>query len=238
MSLAAAPPADPFAALSHELRTPLTCVDGYIRFILEEETVDLDGDRRDCLEVVERNSIRLLHTARDLRFLAELDTGTLSWEADRVDVGALADQAVRAAAPSALRRGVGLRVVRPHLRPCLADGQLLAQLLDALVSNALKFTPEGGSVEMRLEPDVDRLLIEVEDDGAGIEEAAQPHVFERFYRAPIAVEGEVQGMGVGLTVAEAIVSHHGGWVGLASVLGEGTTVRVELPSGAAGSTLP
>ena len=111
----------------------------------------------------------------------------------------------------------------------VGDRGRLAQVLDNLVSNALKFTPEGGRVEVRTSVTDDYVLLEVEDSGIGISAEEQPRLFERFFRAASATEQAIPGTGLGLAIVKAIVEAHSGRIEVVSAPGEGTTFRVELP---------
>jgi two-component system, OmpR family, phosphate regulon sensor histidine kinase PhoR len=111
----------------------------------------------------------------------------------------------------------------------VGDRGRLAQVLDNLVSNALKFTPEGGRVEVRTSTTDDYVYLEVEDSGIGIPAAEQPRLFERFFRAASATERAIPGTGLGLAIVKAIVEAHAGRIEVVSAPGKGTTFRVELP---------
>jgi signal transduction histidine kinase len=114
----------------------------------------------------------------------------------------------------------------PNLR---GDRARLGQMLDNLVSNALKFTPAGGKVDVRLSADADGVVLEVEDTGLGIPSEEQAQLFERFFRSSRASENAIPGTGLGLTITKAIVERHGGRIELESAENVGTTVRVHLP---------
>jgi signal transduction histidine kinase len=105
----------------------------------------------------------------------------------------------------------------------------LGQLLDNLVSNAVKFTPDGGSVSVSVKAENGAVVLEVADCGIGIPESERARLFERFFRASTAVSRQIPGTGLGLHIAQAIVDAHGGRITVSSVVGEGTTFRVELP---------
>jgi signal transduction histidine kinase len=112
------------------------------------------------------------------------------------------------------------------------DRARLAQVLDNLVSNGLKFTPSGGRVEVRLSAQDGAALLEVQDTGVGIPMDEQEHLFERFFRSSNATENAIPGTGLGLTITKAIVERHGGRIEVESAENAGTTVRVRLPLGA------
>jgi hypothetical protein len=112
------------------------------------------------------------------------------------------------------------------------DRARLAQVLDNLVSNGLKFTESGGRVEVRLRAENGTAVLEVEDDGVGIPTDEQEHLFERFFRSSTATMNAIPGTGLGLTITKAIVERHGGQIEIESAENAGTTVRVQLPLGA------
>jgi signal transduction histidine kinase len=220
---------DEFVSLvSHELRTPLTSIRGYIELLLEEEG-ELTEDQRRFVSVVDRNSRRLLDLVSDLLFLAQVEAGKLAIERGTVDLNTIVDECVEASSPLAEAAGIDLVVSAETIPMFEGDRARLAQVLDNLVSNALKFTPSGGRVGVRLVSTDDRVLLEVEDTGLGIPEHEQARLFERFFRSSSATENAIPGSGLGLAITKAIVERHGGRIELESTEGVGTTVRVELP---------
>jgi len=221
---------DEFLSLvSHELRTPLTSIRGYLDLVLDEEAGELNDEQRRFLQAVERNSGRLLRLVGDLLFVAQADAGRLSLERAKVDLAELAAHCVEGAAPTASEKSVTLVLLADSVPPLVGDRGRLAQVLDNLVSNALKFTPEGGTVEVRTRPDGDFVALEVEDTGIGIPAEDQPRLFERFFRSPVADEKAIPGTGLGLAIVKAIVEAHEGRISVESRVGKGTTFRVELP---------
>ena len=218
---------DEFISLvSHELRTPLTSIRGYLDLLLEDRS--LSADQRRFLSIVDRNSARLLDLVSDLLFLAQVDAGKLAFEAHPVDI----EQVVgvrTSSSPVAAAKGIELTSQTTRLPKLRGDRARLAQVLDNLVSNAVKFTPAGGRVEVRLSAVEGAAVIEVEDTGLGLAEDEQEQLFERFFRSSRATENAVPGTGLGLAIAKAIVEHHGGRIELESAEDVGTTVRVQLP---------
>jgi len=214
------------SSISHELRTPLTSIAGYVELLLEEEE---DPGKRGHLTIVERNAERLLALVSDLLFAARLQYGQLELERRPVDLQTLVLQAIDSARPRALAASVQLggdTVPVPKMR---GEPAKLAQLLDNLVSNAIKFTPRDGRVDVRLSARDRMIRVEVSDTGIGIPDAERERLFERFFRAQSALEREIQGTGLGLYISKAIVDAHGGRIGVDSAPGEGTTFVVELP---------
>jgi PAS domain S-box-containing protein len=221
---------DEFVALvSHELRTPLTSIRGYLELVLDD--VDqLSVEHREFLQVVDRNADRLIHLVSDLLLLAQADGGRLSFDFTEVELAALVSQCVQAAQPVAEQGGVELLFNPGFLQPVVGDPARITQLLDNLISNAIKFTPAGGHVEVLVEASVGCVVIEIRDTGFGIPADEQEHLFERFFRARSATEKAIAGTGLGLSIAKAIVDAHGGSIGVESAENRGTTFRVELPA--------
>ncbi|HZU20936.1 MAG TPA: sensor histidine kinase [Gaiellaceae bacterium] len=226
---------DEFVALvSHELRTPLTSILGYVSALQRERAGPLSADQRTLLAVVDRNAQRLLHLVGDLLFVAKASAGKLTLELQRLDLVELAQEAVASARPNAETREVDVELVA--VEPSLeveADRARLAQVLDNLISNALKFTAAGGHVRVSVRGDGPCARIDVEDDGIGIPLAEQRAIFGRFFRARTATERQIPGTGLGLSIAKTVVELHDGTIDLASEEGRGTTVSVRLPFAAA-----
>jgi len=214
---------DEFLSLvSHELRTPLTSIRGYLDLVLDGEAGEINPEQRRFLEAVERNSGRLLRLVGDLLFVAQADAGRLSLERASVDLSELAAHCVEEAAPAATEKSVSLVLLAESVPSLVGDRGRLAQVLDNLVSNALKFTPEGGTVQVRTSAHDEHVVLEVEDTGIGIPQDDQPRLFDRFFRSAVAEDQAIPGTGLGLAIVKAIADARGG--------------RVEVESGSGGST--
>ena len=219
---------DEFVALvSHELRTPLTSIIGYIQLLRDERASGLDTDH--FAEVIERNAERLLRLVGDLLFLSQIQSGQLALELRDTDLGRLAVEAVEEAPAAAERKHIGLVLTAPPLPRLAVDPTRIAQLLGNLISNAVKFTPEGGKVEITLAAEGGEAVLSVADTGIGITAADQERIFERFYRTEAATQRVIPGSGLGLTISQAIVNAHGGTIAVRSDGEHGTTFTVRLP---------
>lgn len=218
-----------FMLVSHELRTPLTSILGYLDLLAEDEKGNLSERGMRSLEVIERNSNRLLRLVGDLLFVARVvETGELTLELAAVDMEAILREAVEAAMPRAEQREIRLELETDSVPRLEGDRDRLGEVVDNLLSNALKYTPKGERVLVRLSRDGDAITIAVRNTGAYIPEDERERLFERFFRASTATT-EVPGIGLGLTITKAIVEAHGGKIEAESEPSEGTTFRVRFP---------
>lgn len=230
---------DEFIALvSHDLRTPLTSIIGYVELALDDgDGAPLDEERRRYLEVVSRSSDRLLRLVDDLLLAARLQSGRFVLSVAGADLEAIATEALDEMHARAERKRVSLFLSCAGPVRIECDRRRVLQLLDNLVGNAIKFTHEGGRVELRVERTLSGAAVEVIDTGIGIEPGEEERIFERFYRSAASVADQIPGTGLGLFIARAIAERHGGTL-VARRRDEGGTVfRLELPAAAQGPTL-
>ena len=221
------------ASVSHELRTPLTSILGYLEMMVDGGAGELTREQLSFLATIERNSTRLQSLVGDLLDVARLETSTPSLDRSGQDLQSIVWECVASASVVAEDRGLTLTLVAEEIPELDLDPVRVGQVIDNLLSNALKFTPPGGSVEVRLSRVEDRAVVEVVDTGTGMSAAEQEQVFERFYRTESAVKQAIQGTGLGLAISKSIVEAHGGAISVKSSPGLGTTFRVELPIPAA-----
>jgi signal transduction histidine kinase len=219
---------DEFVALiSHDLRTPLTSIMGYLELTLGDG--DLTDDQRGYLEIVDRNAERLLRLVNDLLFVARLEAGQLDLNPNDLDLAAIVRQSVSEAKPKATAKHIALTCRADDVPAVRADKGRMFQLLDNLVSNAIKFTPEGGGVDISVARVNGAVQLEVADTGIGIDAKEQVQLFQRFFRASTATKRQIPGTGLGLYIARAIVEAHGGSISVDSVPGRGTCFVIALP---------
>lgn len=218
------------AAVSHELRTPLTSIRGYLELVLGGEGGELTETQREFLRVVDRNSDRLLRLVGDLLDVAQIESGRLRLNLVSGDLRQFVAEAIEAAQPAAADKAIELALDVDGDAPVRVDRTRLAQVIDNLVSNAVKFTEPGGRVDVRVFRPNGVAVVEVADTGMGIPAQDQPHLFRRFYRAPGASDNAIPGTGLGLWISKAIVEAHGGTIGFDSEAGTGTTFRIKLPT--------
>ena len=221
---------DDFVALvSHELRTPLTSIRGYLELVLDGEADGFSKQNEEFLGIVDRNAARLERLVDDLLFMARLGSGKLELSLQDTDLSALARESVGAAIPRAAAHAVELDCAVQEVPAVRGDPGRLGQMLDNLISNAVKFTPDGGHVDVRVFPQNGDVAIEVADTGIGISANEQGQLFQKFFRTSAAGDRAIQGTGLGLSISKAIIEAHAGRIELESEENVGTTIRVLLP---------
>ena len=211
------------ADVGHELRTPLTVIKGNAQWMRRIGQLDPEA-----LDSIEEETDRLGRLVEDLLLLARAEAGKLPLRREAVSLDAVFADVLREMQVVARQKGVALEVQIEQPVQVVGDPDRLKQVFINLVGNAVKYTPKGGRVTLRLSEDDGWAVCEVSDTGPGIPPEDLPHVFERFYRADKA-RSRGQGFGLGLSIAYWIVKHHGGSIEAASRLGEGTTFTVRLP---------
>ena len=226
------------ATVSHELRTPLNAVMGWARML---GSMQLSPERaKHALTIIDRNAAILAHLIEDLLDVSRIVAGTLHLAPQPVDLVAVAQAAIDAVQPLAFAAKVDLRFSHnpDGIQPVNGDPDRLQQVLWNLLANAIKFTPEGGRVDLFIEPSNNHIEVRVVDTGQGISPDFLPHVFERFRQAHGAPTRRHGGLGVGLAIVRQLVELHGGTVRADSEgLGRGATFTICLPT-PAGDRLP
>ncbi len=210
------------ALISHDLRTPLTSILGYTDLLLGERA-ELDSRHRRFVQVIARNGERLMELVDDLLLVAQHQSGALTVTPQTIQVSATVLQSVTATHLEAAAKGIVVSVEVPDGLTVMADSIRLGQVLDNLVSNAVKYTQRGGYVVITAAREGEWVRFEVRDNGPGIPEHERSRIFNRFTRARDAEDGGVKGFGLGLPIAHAIVEAHGGHIGVESTPGLGTT---------------
>lgn len=222
---------DEFVGLiSHELRTPLSSILGYLELMKDDEENPLSDEQVQYLGVAERNAHRLLRLVGDLLFTAQVESGKFPLDSRLVELASIVRAAVESARPGAAAGGITLVEELPaHSPVTYGDPVRLGQACDNLISNALKFTPSGGTVTVTLSENEKDAVITVSDTGMGIAESELDQLFSRFFRASTATRNAVPGVGLGLTITKAIVTAHQGEMDVQSQEGVGTQFSMTLP---------
>lgn len=211
--------------VSHEFRSPLMSVLGNVDLVLEE-TNGLSSEGVHRLEVVQRNAERLLSLVSDLLVSAST---VLAVHPRRTDLAGLIETTIGSAQAQADATNVSLSSDVPVPLWAHADPLRIAQALDNLVSNAIKYSPDGGAVTVTASSNDRWVELQVQDTGMGISEEESARIFTRFFRTQAARKAEIPGVGLGLSITKTIVERHGGKISCASTPGAGTTFTVTLP---------
>lgn len=210
------------SAVSHELRNPLTVILGHADLLLDDAT--LTPAQREHASLIEGAAERMLALTSSL-----LDTNRPTEGGDGFDLTAITTAAVEAFAPAALAAGIRLVLSADESLAVPGDAFRMRQVVDNLVSNAIKYTPRGGAVRVAAGADVARAVLTVSDTGIGIGEADLENVFRPYFRAHSATAVGIPGTGLGMSIVQTIVEQNRGTISLSSTLGEGTTVTVTIP---------
>jgi signal transduction histidine kinase len=218
------------SAVSHEFRSPLTSL-SHLTSLLRSDFQPSEERRRKYYDVLSHETERLRRFVDTLLDFGRMQAGGTRYRLRPVDVSAfvqgLIDEFKRDAASSGRSVSCTLPARASHVS---ADADALGRALWNLLENAVKYSPDGAPVQVRVEDESGHVAIRVSDRGVGIPADEQPHVFQQFYRGASAVESATRGTGVGLAVVDHIVRGHGGEVQLVSQPGEGSTFSILLPA--------
>jgi len=215
--------------VSHELRTPLTALYGWARMLATGEI--REGQERRAIEAIERNASAQTQLVNDLLDVSRAISGKLRLDVRTVDLSAIVASAIDSIQPAAEAKGIRLQpVLDPNAGPVVGDSDRLQQIVWNLLVNAVKFTPKGGRVQVRLERVNSHVELIVSDTGSGIATEFLPYVFDRFRQAQTGTTRQHTGLGLGLAIVRHLAELHGGSVRAESEgLGQGSTFRVMLP---------
>mgnify|MGYP000325746368 CR=1 FL=1 len=216
---------DFLANVSHDLKTPLTSIQGYSQAIM-------DGTAKDpahAADIIHDEAGRLNRMVIELTDLARIQAGRLSMKTAAIDMGQIAATVARKLEVVAKNKNIALEVDTPRMPEIAGDGDRLVQVLNNLIDNAIKYTPNGGRVFVKTQVNRNGVEVIVADSGPGIPQSDLPRIFERFYQVDKA-RGPSRGTGLGLAITREIVQSHGGRIDVQSAAGKGTMFTVWFPS--------
>lgn len=216
--------------VANELQEPLTSTRGFLDLMLAGEGGTLTAEQRRFVTVTLRNTERLLRFVEDLLLVAQIEAGAFQLELSEIDVVELAAEAVELARPSAEAAGLTIELTSRGTPTVRGDRRRLGELLENLISNAIKFTASGGRVGVAADASHDRVDLLIRDTGAGMTPEDVEQLYTRYFQTARAGRTRVLGRGLGIAASKAIAEAHGGSISVKSVVGSGTTFRVDLPA--------
>ena len=217
------------ANVSHELKTPLTALKGFIEALIDGAKDDPEKATR-FLDILRREADRLDAIVSDLLQLSSIESGKVALAPAAFPLFPAVERVALAAGPAVEKRRHRLIVDVPADLTIRADPRLFERLLQNLVNNAVKYTPDGGTITLRAEPVAGGVVLSVRDTGIGIPPKEQARIFERFYRVDRARSREVGGTGLGLSIVKHIADAHGWTISVESMPGKGSTFTIRMPA--------
>ncbi len=217
------------ANVSHELRTPLTSMKSYLE-ALQDGAINDPDIAPQFLEVTSNETDRMIRLVNDLLQLSKMDSKDYSVSVAEIDAPQLVNHVIDRFEMTTKNQDIQFKRRIPEEEITVqGDRDKLMQLMDNIVSNAVKYSPEGGTINVSLKQEQERLVVSVKDEGVGIPRENIPHVFDRFYRVDKARSRNLGGTGLGLAIAKEIAMAHGGNIWVSSEWGKGTTFSFSLP---------
>jgi PAS domain S-box-containing protein len=218
------------ATVSHELRTPTTSIAGYLELLEDGFAGELSPAQLELVQTVRRNTTRLAGLAEDLLTLTQVDEGEMALDLVELDLREVVNRAEETMRALLVDRCLDNMVEVPDLPVMVSgDARHLDQVVSNLISNAIKFTDDGGDISCLLTVDEGEAVLRVSDTGIGIPIPEQSEVFTRFFRSSTAQARAIQGIGLGLSIAASIIHAHGGQISVDSEHMQGTTFTVRIP---------
>jgi two-component system, OmpR family, phosphate regulon sensor histidine kinase PhoR len=219
------------AMVAHELRAPLSAIQQLNTVIIDGLAGAVTDKQRELLGRSQERTKGLLDLIRDLLDISKMETGRSFQQKEPLDVFSLAEKTVELLIPQTQARHQTLELqAQPEIPLINADPQAIEEVLTNLISNAIKYTPEKGTIRIELKPQDDYLLIRVSDNGIGISPEDLSRIFDKFYRVKSEKTRQIVGTGLGLPIVKQLVEAHLGYVEVESQLDQGTTINVLIPA--------
>lgn len=218
------------ANVSHELRTPLTSIKGACETVMEDP--DMPPETREYfLDMALTESDRMTRIVSDLLVLSRLDNKRTQWKTETFDVAKSVQRLIEVMRVDIdARRHTVTFTAEEDVPMLIADKERIEQVVINILSNSVKYTPEGGKIDVSVTSPDGKIAIRVSDNGIGVPQEDLSHIFERFYRVEKSRTSETGGTGLGLAIARELIEAHGGTIEMQSNLGEGSTVTITLPA--------
>jgi two-component system sensor histidine kinase GlrK len=221
---------DFFSLMSHELRTPLTSIKEGTNLFLEGKGGEVTERQKRLLTIVSEESNRLIQLVNSLLDLSKLEAGIAAFQFLKADLAPLITRVIREIEPLAEAKGIRIKRDIQESPRVSMDTERILQVLRNLLGNAIKFTPQGGVIEISLQAKDGVVEVSVTDTGPGIPEEQTAIIFDKFRQAVHEGSRKIQGTGLGLAIVKQIIQSHGGRVWVESAVGRGSTFRFTLPA--------
>ena len=219
------------SVVSHELRTPMTVIRGYASLLSEGKLGELNTKQREYIDKISEETSRLLDMANDMLDLQKFDAKKIELNLEKTDLEIYLKDEIKEFIPLFSKKNLYLKVENQASNTFASfDKRYMHRAISNLLSNALKFTENGGVTIYIINPDEENVVVAVKDTGVGINESALPHLFDKFYQASNVLNRKVEGSGLGLSIVKKVVDAHGGLVWVESKEKEGSTFYIALSS--------
>jgi signal transduction histidine kinase len=215
---------------SHQLRTPLSAILWEVELLLKKRSAGMDEKQLEGLNSISLLSGRMARLVSDLLDVARIDQGSLKLKKDKIDLFVIVDGIIRMLDPLIKAKNLQISFQKfPERCQMIGDAEKVKLAVENLISNAVKYTRNSGKIEIEIKKDGDKFVFNVKDNGVGIPENQQKHVFEKFFRSDNVVKYQTEGTGLGLYIAKNIIEQSGGKIWFESEENKGTTFSIALP---------
>jgi PAS domain S-box-containing protein len=215
---------------SHELRTPVASIKGYIQMLLKQTLGNITEEQKKALEVLLRNTNRLDHLIQDILDISRLESGTMKFITEKTDVTKMVNEIAETMQASADLKRIKINIdIQKEIPDLMIDQERIKQVLMNLVDNAIKFSPDSSTINIKARKEKENVLFEVQDFGRGIPKNKQKKIFERFYQVDSGIDRKFGGIGLGLTISKKIIDTYDGQIWVDSTLGKGSSFKFSLP---------
>jgi len=215
---------------AHQLRTPLSAIKWVIKMVLDEDVGPLNKEQSELLEKGYKSNERIIHLVNDLLNVSRIEEGRFGYNFEKHDFLELVNSVVEGVAGLIDKNKIKLVINKPNLLPPIVfDQEKMLLVMQNLVDNALKYTPERGRIEINIDVDKEFFKVSVKDNGVGIPEKDKQKLFSKFFRAANVIRMQTEGSGLGLFIVKNIINKHGGVIFVDSQEGRGTDVHFTLP---------
>lgn len=215
---------------SHELRTPITPIKGYLQMLLNQKIGSITEEQKKILKIIQRNTNRLDHLIQDILDISRLESDTMRFIPEKTDVKTMVEETVETMQSSADVKNIKINLeLKDDIPELTIDKERIKQVIINLLNNAIKFSPDNSSINVKARREKDDILFEIQDFGRGVPEDKQIKIFETFYQVDSKGDRKFGGVGLGLSISKGIIQAHSGDIWVESTLDTGSTFRFTLP---------